>query len=337
MQHICMSRWPQLSNSLCVAHSVQVPFWMFHLLLEDIAIQCHSFSESKINAHTRNSVWQEANTQYYVRQIFGAGGSKTLLPGAIDVRDGICLNVNGPGGASATIIVRRCCAVSVYVMRFGMNKGSTGARQSSSHALQVRSTGFATLPCAFCKDKRKGFSTPEPTTNLPLNEPKHHRKEQQQTDESQPKKRCKTPTHLPSSLNYSTPLPPLSGLTRGACKLRVPEVSGFCISAPPAPKTPRGHLRHPDPIGGSKKDSKHKATTITPIIRAVVSRRLDFQVPASETKYLAQMNTSELFDLHFTASDGKHSSDEDEASQSSQTDGFDPVFSQLPRIPEGLV
>ena len=97
---------------------------MFHLLLEDIAIQCHSFSESKINAYSRNSVWQEANTQYYVRQIFGARGNKALLSGAIDVRDGICLNVNGPGGASATIIVRRCCAVSVYVMAFGMSKGS---------------------------------------------------------------------------------------------------------------------------------------------------------------------------------------------------------------------
>ena len=311
---------------------VQVPFWVFHMFLEDIAIQCHTFTNSKkqISKDARNAVWHDAHTQYYARQIFGARGSQSLLPGAVDVTDGICLNVNGPGGASASIVVQRCCSVSVHVIAFSLIK-VTGfdAAKSPSAKVHAESQKCTSFPCAFCKSVRKRSVTPP---NPARNEQKHQRQQQPQLDETQPRKRCKTPTYISQSNNSCTPLPPLSGIAHAGRKLRMREINSLRTLS--TPTTPPGHLRHLNPMTDNEA-VKDKVRTAAPIIRTSVMRKLDFQVPMSEAKY--EINTSELFDLHFNASDSesrKHLSDDEE---DSQTDGYDPVFSQLPRIPEGVM
>ena len=109
-------------------HPVQVPFWMFHLLLEDIAIQCHALDKPDASKDARHSVWQRAQTQHYARMIFGAGGSMSLLPKAAHVCEGVCLNVNGHGGMNASIIVQLCCSVSVHVTTWGPSSAADVAK-----------------------------------------------------------------------------------------------------------------------------------------------------------------------------------------------------------------
>ena len=340
------------------------------MFLEDIAIQCHTFTNSKkqISKDARNAVWHDAHTQYYARQIFGARGSQSLLPGAVDVTDGICLNVNGPGGASASIVVQRCCSVSVHVIAFSLIKvtGFDAAKSPSAnvHAESQKCTSF---PCAFCKSGRKRSVTPpNPARNEPKhqrqkqpqlddtqsrkrcktptyisqsnnsyparNEQKHQRQQQPQLDETQPRKRCKTPTYISQSNNSCTPLPPLSEIAHGSRKLRMREINSLRTLS--TPTTPPGHLRHLNPMTDNEA-VKDKVRTAAPIIRTSVMRKLDFQVPVSEAKY--EMNTSELFDLHFNASDSESRKTLSDDEENSQTEGYDPVFSQLPRLPEGVM